>query len=90
MERLVSSTTTAADAEDTLRQLKDPKLVMSPEYAFSVEKLPIFEEIEAAAKKYGVNMPVDKLSLGWASGMVLEAALKKCGSRCTREKLQDG
>ena len=69
----------SAEAEDTLRQLKDPKLVMSPEYAFSVEKLPVFAEIEAAAKKYGVNMPVDTLSLGWASGMMLEAALKQCG-----------
>jgi branched-chain amino acid transport system substrate-binding protein len=77
----------SSDAEDTLRQLKDPKLVMSPEYAFTVEKLPIFEEIGAAAKKYGVNLPVDKLTLGWASGMVLEAALKKCGTGCTREKL---
>ena len=51
----------SAEAEDTLRQLKDPKLIMSPEYAFSVEKLPVFAEIEAAAKKYGVNLPVDTL-----------------------------
>jgi branched-chain amino acid transport system substrate-binding protein len=79
----------SGDAEDTLRQLKDPKLVMSPEYAFTVEKLPVFGEIEAAAKKYGVNLPVDTLSLGWASGMVLEAALKQCGTPCTREKLLD-
>jgi len=79
----------SSDAEDTLRQLKDPKLVMSPEYAFTVERLPIFEEIGAAAKKYDVNLPVDKLTLGWASGMVLEAALKKCGAGCTREKLLD-
>jgi hypothetical protein len=60
---------------------------MSPEYAFTVEKLPIFDEIAAAAKKYDVNLPVDKLTLGWASGMVLEAALKKCGDGCTKEKL---
>jgi branched-chain amino acid transport system substrate-binding protein len=79
----------SSDAEDTMRQLKDPKLVMSPEYAFSVEKLPIFDEIGAAAKKYEVNLPVDKLSLGWASGMILEAALKKCGTGCTKEKLLD-
>ena len=52
---------------------------MSPEYAFSVDKLPVFSEIEAAAKKYGVNLPVDTLTLGWASGMMLEAALKQCG-----------
>ena len=77
----------SSDAEDTLRQLKDPKLVMSPEYAFTVEKLPIFDEIAATAKKYDVNLPVDKLTLGWASGMVLEAALKKCGDGCTKEKL---
>ena len=79
----------SSDAEDTLRQLKDPKLVMSPEYAFTVEKLPIFAEIGAAATKYEVNLPVDKLTLGWASGMVLEAALKKCGTGCTKEKLLD-
>jgi ABC-type branched-subunit amino acid transport system substrate-binding protein len=79
----------SSDAEDILRQLRDPKLVMSPEYAFTVEKLPVFDEIGAAAKKYDVNLPVDKLSLGWASGMVLEAALKKCGAGCTKEKLLD-
>jgi branched-chain amino acid transport system substrate-binding protein len=77
----------SAEAEDTLRQLKDPKLVMSPEYAFSVEGRPVFKEIEAAAKKYGVNLPVNTLALGWASGMMLEAALKQCGSPCNREKL---
>src|SRR5207302_894936 len=49
----------SSDAEDTMRQLKDPKLVMSPEYAFSVEKLPIFDAIGAAAKKYEVSLPVD-------------------------------
>jgi ABC-type branched-subunit amino acid transport system substrate-binding protein len=79
----------SSDAEDILRQLKDPKLVMSPEYAFTVEKLPVFDEIGAAAKKYDVNLPVDKLTLGWASGMVLEAALRKCGPGCTKEKLLD-
>jgi branched-chain amino acid transport system substrate-binding protein len=77
----------SGDAEDTLRQLKDPKLVMSPEYAFTVEKLPVFAEIEAAAKKYNVSGSVDGLSLGWASGMMLEAALQKCGADCTKEKL---
>ena len=56
---------------------------MSPEYAFSVDKLPVFTEIEAAAKKYGVNLPVDTLTLGWASGMMLEAALKQCGMPCS-------
>jgi ABC-type branched-subunit amino acid transport system substrate-binding protein len=76
----------SAEAEDTLRQLKDPKLIMSPEYAFSVEDRPVFKEIEAAAKKYGVNLPVNTLALGWASGMMLEAALKQCGSPCNREK----
>lgn len=47
----------SAEAEETLRQLKDPKLVMSPEYAFSVEKLPVFDEMQTAAKKYGVTVP---------------------------------
>ena len=42
----------SAEAEDTLRQLIDPKLMMSPEYAFTVNKLPVFAEIEATGKKY--------------------------------------
>src|SRR5262249_50649073 len=75
----------SSDAEDTLRQLKDPKLVMSPEYAFTVEKLPIFDEIGAAAKKYDVNLPVDKLALRLGMGMVFVTALKKCGACCTEE-----
>ena len=29
------------------------------------------------------------MSLGWASGMILEAALKQCGAGCTKEKLVD-
>jgi len=79
----------SAEAEETLRQLKDPKLVMSPEYAFSVEKLPVFDEMQAAAKKYGVTVAADSLALGWASGMVLEAALKECGANCTRDSLAE-
>lgn len=79
----------SAEAEETLRQLKDPKLVMSPEYAFSVEKLPVFDEMQAAAKKFGVTVAADSLALGWASGMVLEAALKECGANCTRDSLAE-
>ncbi|MBX6329469.1 MAG: ABC transporter substrate-binding protein [Pseudolabrys sp.] len=77
----------SAEAEDTLRQLKDPKLVMSPEYAFTVEKLPVMAKIEAAAKKYGVSLPVDTLLLGWAGGMIVEAAFKQCPSPCNKERL---
>lgn len=77
----------SAEAEDTLKQLKDPKLVMSPEYAFASENSPVFAKIAAAAKTYGVSLPVNQLSLGWASGMVIEAALKQCGWPCTKEKL---
>lgn len=77
----------SAEAEDTLRQLKDPKLVMSPEYAFTVEKLPVFAEIEATAKQYGVTLPTDTLLLGWASGIIVEAALTQCGKDCTKEGL---
>lgn len=79
----------SAEAEDTLRKLKDPKLVISPEYSFSVEKAPAYAQIETAAKKYGVTTPVDMMPLGWAGGMILEAGLRKCGTGCTREKLAE-
>ncbi len=77
----------SAEAQDTLEKLKDPKLIMSPEYAFTIEKLPIFSGIAEAAKKYGVTTPVDEMTLGWGSGIILESALRHCGPGCTREKL---
>lgn len=79
---------TSAEAEDTLRQLKDPKFVMLPAHGFSVDKLPVYRDIEAAVKKYGgVKSPVDMLAAGWAGGMVIHAALGECGWPCDRAKL---
>ena len=75
--------------QDYAAPAQDPKLVMSPEYAFRSRSFPVFGDMQAAAKKYGVTVPADTLALGWASGMVLEAALKECGASCTRESLAD-
>ncbi len=81
---------TSAEAEDTLNQLKDPKFVMSPEHGFTVDKLPVYDDIAAAVKKYGgVSSPVDMLGAGWAGGMAIEAALEACGWPCDRAKLHD-
>jgi ABC-type branched-subunit amino acid transport system substrate-binding protein len=78
---------TSAEAEDTLRRLKDPKFVMSPEHGFTVDKLPVYDDIRAAVKKYGAQSPIDMLSAGWAGGMLIEAALRECGWPCDSAKL---
>lgn len=79
---------TSAEAEDTLRQLKDPKFIMSPEHGFTVDKLPVYTDIDAAVKKYGgVKSPIDMLAAGWAGGMAIHAALRECGWPCDKAKL---
>lgn len=80
---------TSAEAEDTLRQLKDPKFVMSPEHGFTVDNLPVYAEIDAAVKKYGIKQPIDMLAAGWTGGQVIHAALEACGWPCDRAKLQE-
>lgn len=80
---------TSAEAEDTLRRLKDPKFIMSPEHGFTVDDLPVYDDIQAAVKKYGAQSPIDMLSAGWAGGMLIEAALRECGWPCDSAKLRD-
>lgn len=78
----------SADAEQVLRTLKDSKFGVYTSHAFTVEALPVFEEMRAAASRFGVKEPIENMTGGWVSGMVLEAALRKCGAACDRDRLR--
>jgi ABC-type branched-subunit amino acid transport system substrate-binding protein len=80
----VASPTAEADTV----QFAQPNFFVMPSYSFTVDNLPVFKDIEAAAKKYQATYATDALSLGWVAGMVVEAGLKACGWPCDSEKLR--
>jgi ABC-type branched-subunit amino acid transport system substrate-binding protein len=79
----------SADAEQVLQTLKDPKFGVYASHAFTVEPLPVFKEMRAAAGRFGVKERIENMTGGWISGMVLEAALRKCGAGCDRARLHE-
>jgi len=57
-------------------------------YSSVFDKNPAIDEVAAAQKKYGTSKPFSSMHItGWALGKFAEAALKGCGSPCTRQKL---
>jgi ABC-type branched-subunit amino acid transport system substrate-binding protein len=72
---------------DTIKFAQGNFYVM-PSYSFAVDNLPVFKEIADAAKKHQAGYSVDALSLGWVGGMVIEAALRRCGWPCDTQKMQ--
>ena len=80
----VASPTAEADTV----KFAQPNFYVAPSYTFAVEGLPVFKEIDAAAKKYRATYSADAVSLGWVGGMVVEAALRRCGWPCDAEKLR--
>ncbi len=77
-----------AQAQDELTRLKDDGLFAFTANAMFTENLPIHAEIRDAAQKAGTKYPAHYMAEGYGSGMVLEAALQKCGWPCDKEKLQ--
>jgi len=75
-------------AEADTAKFGQSNFYVMPSYSFTVEGLPVFKEIDEAAKKYQATYSVDALTLGWVGGMALEAALRSCGSPCSGEKMQ--
>jgi ABC-type branched-subunit amino acid transport system substrate-binding protein len=76
------------EAEDELVRLKDEKLYVIGANALFQDKLPVQQEIAAAAKKAGSRYPANTMTEGWIAGMVLEAALKGAGATSDRAKLR--
>jgi branched-chain amino acid transport system substrate-binding protein len=57
-------------------------------YSTIFDKNPAIEQVAAAQKKYGTSKPFSSMHItGWALGKFAEAALKGCGSPCTRQRL---
>jgi ABC-type branched-subunit amino acid transport system substrate-binding protein len=73
---------------DQLRQLKSDNIYGLDHFSALVENKPVHKEIRAAAAKHGFDFPLDDIRFGYRGGMVLAAALDKCGWPCDREKLR--
>jgi branched-chain amino acid transport system substrate-binding protein len=72
--------------QDELARLKAPNLFAFGGNALFLENLPIHTEITNLVKGQTTH-PAHYMAEGWVSAMVLEAALKKCGWPCSRDKL---
>lgn len=76
-------------AEVDTERFAQPNFLVIPTYAFTVDGLPVFAEIEAALATYGASYPPSGASLGWVAGLTVEQALTRCGWPCDRQKLRD-
>jgi ABC-type branched-subunit amino acid transport system substrate-binding protein len=72
--------------QDELARLKAPNLFAFGGNSLFIENLPIHAEILKVAQGQTTNPP-HYMSEGWVSAMMLEAALRKCGWPCPKEKL---
>jgi ABC-type branched-subunit amino acid transport system substrate-binding protein len=72
--------------QDELARLKAPNLYAFGGNALFMENLPIHTEITNLVKGQTTH-PAHYMAEGWVSAMVLEAALKKCGWPCPKDKL---
>src|SRR5882672_11800989 len=72
--------------QDELARLKTPNLYAFGGNSLFTENLPVHQEITSVVKGQ-TQHPAHYMAEGWVSAMVLEAALRKCGWPCTREKL---
>ncbi len=72
--------------QDELARLKAPNLFAFGGNSLFIENLPIHAEILKLAQGQTTNPP-HYMSEGWVSAMMLEAALRKCGWPCPKEKL---
>ncbi|PYN16016.1 MAG: hypothetical protein DME05_09810 [Candidatus Rokuibacteriota bacterium] len=72
--------------QDELARLKAPSLHAFGGNTLFLENLPIHTEITGLVKGQTTHPP-HYMAEGWVSAMVLEAALKKCGWPCSRDKL---
>jgi branched-chain amino acid transport system substrate-binding protein len=73
---------------EQLRQLKVDNIYGLDHFSALVEDKPIHKEIKAAAAKHTFDFPLDDIRMGYRTGMVLAAALAKCGWPCDRDKLR--
>src|SRR6516225_4186713 len=75
------------EAEGELARLKDASLFVIGANALFQDRLPVHEQIAAAANKAHAQYPPQQMTEGWVAGMVVEAALKAAGTPTTPDKL---
>jgi branched-chain amino acid transport system substrate-binding protein len=75
------------EAEGELARLKDGSFYVIGANALFQDRLPIHEQIAAAADKAHAQYPAQQMTEGWVAGMVVEAALKAAGTPTTPGKL---
>jgi branched-chain amino acid transport system substrate-binding protein len=72
--------------QDELMRLKAPNLYAFGGNSLFIENLPIHAEITRIVQGQ-IQNPAHYMAEGWVSAMMLEAALRKCGWPCSKEKL---
>ena len=73
---------------EQLRQLKTENIYGLDHFSSLVEDKPVHKAIKAAAAQQRFDFQLDDVRMGYRSGMVLAAALQKCGWPCDRDKLR--
>jgi branched-chain amino acid transport system substrate-binding protein len=73
---------------EQLRQLRNDNIYGLDHFSALVEDKPIHKEIKAAAAKHSFDFSLDDIRMGYRTGMVLAAALAKCGWPCDHDKLR--
>ena len=74
---------------EQLRQLKSESIYGLDHFSSMNEDKPIHKEIKAAASKEKLEFPLDDIRMGYRTGMVMGAALQKCGWPCDKDKLRE-
>ncbi len=75
------------NAEEELKRIKDPGLIVYGANALFQENLPIHEEIRKAHAKSGSKYPATFFAEGWIAGMTVEGIFRNVGWPATREKV---
>ncbi len=68
-------------------QLRSPNAYSFDQFSLLSENKPVHQKIKQAIKAHGFKFPPNDARWGWRNGIVLEAALRKCGWPCDRKKL---
>ncbi len=71
------------EAEDELKQRKDPQLYVIGANALFQDGLPVQKEIATAVAQAKSEYPANQMTEGWIGGLVIDAALKQAGSPVT-------
>lgn len=75
------------NAEEELKRIKDPGLIVYGANALFQDDLPIHRQIRAAYAESNAKYPVTFFAEGWIAGMTIEGIFKNVAWPATREKV---